>query len=75
MDLATYISDKARRDALAKAIPTAPQYLWQMATHWRGKRPSPLMARAIERATQGAVTLSELRPDVWPPADPKREVA
>lgn len=78
MDLSTYISDPARRAALAAAIPTSPQYLWQIANAWRGKRPSLLMAKAIERATSGVVTRSDLRPDIWPPeADTpdKREVA
>lgn len=29
-------------------------------------RPGPTVARKIEAATNGAVTLSELRPDIWP---------
>lgn len=72
MDLATYISDPGRRDDLAAAIPTSPQYLWQMATGWRNKRPSRLMAEAIERVTGGAVTREELRPDIFgpPPTEP-----
>ncbi|MFC6351257.1 hypothetical protein H7691_06605 [Stenotrophomonas sp. CW117] len=51
MDLTTYISDMARRKALADACGTDPNYLWQIATGWRGKRASPAMAEKIERAT------------------------
>lgn len=49
MDLLTYISDMSRRAALAAACGTSPEYLWQIATGWRGKRPSPKLASAIER--------------------------
>lgn len=30
----------AQRDALAKKAGTSSAYLWQLATRWRGKRPS-----------------------------------
>lgn len=49
MDLLTYISDMSRRAALAQACGTSSEYLWQIATGWRGKRPSPKLASAIER--------------------------
>lgn len=49
MDLLTYISDMPRRAALAEACGTSPEYLWQIATRWRGKRPSPELAAAIEK--------------------------
>lgn len=49
MDLLTYISDMSRRAALADACGTSPEYLWQIATRWRGKRPSPELAATIER--------------------------
>lgn len=49
MDLLTYISDMSRRVALAAACGTSPEYLWQIATGWRGKRPSARLACAIER--------------------------
>ncbi|MCM2518499.1 hypothetical protein NDN68_00750 [Stenotrophomonas maltophilia] len=49
MDLLTYISDMSRRVALADACGTSPEYLWQIATGWRGKRPSARLACAIER--------------------------
>lgn len=59
--LRDYIADSARRDALAAALHSHSQYLWQMATGWRGKRPSAREA---------------LRPDLWPPADAQQmEVA
>lgn len=49
MDLLTYISDMGRRHALAQACDTSSEYLWQIATRWRGKRPSPELASVIER--------------------------
>lgn len=30
----------AEREALAKKVDTDPGYLWQLATQWRGKKPS-----------------------------------
>lgn len=73
MTLAEYIADPARRADLAKRLPANPQYLWQIANCWRDKRPSALMARAIETATDGVVTRYELRPDVFGPAPDERE--
>lgn len=32
--------DTAEREALAKKIEMSPGYLWQLATQWRGKKPS-----------------------------------
>lgn len=49
MDLLTYISDMSRRAALAEACDTSSDYLWQIATRWRGKRPSPELAALIEK--------------------------
>ncbi|WP_045756657.1 hypothetical protein [Xanthomonas albilineans] len=51
MDLITYISDMTRRRALADACATSPDYLWQIATRWQGRRPSPDLAARIEEAT------------------------
>jgi hypothetical protein len=51
MDLLTYIADMSRRVALAEACGTSPEYLWQIARRWRGKRPSPELAATIERET------------------------
>lgn len=67
MDLNTYIADTNARRLLAEEVGSSPGYLWQIATAWRGKRASRIMAIAIERATDGAVTRQELRPDIWGP--------
>jgi DNA-binding transcriptional regulator YdaS (Cro superfamily) len=75
MTLAEYIADADRRAALAKRLATSPQYLWQIATGWRDKRPSALFARKIEEATEGAVTRYELRPDVFGPAPDEAKAA
>lgn len=48
MDLLTYITDMPRRKALADACCTSPHYLWQIATRWRGRRPSAELAERIE---------------------------
>lgn len=65
MDLRNYIKDPVRRANLAKAVGANPQYLWQAATGWRGRRPSAELARKIEDATCGIVTIAEMRPDLW----------
>lgn len=77
MNLLTYIEDRDRKAALAAATGTSEGYLWQIATGWRGKRPSWELAQAIEEATGGEVTRQELRPDIWPAneAEPAGQVA
>lgn len=75
MDLNTYISDTNARRLLAEEVGTSTGYLWQMATGWRGKRASRIMAIAIERATNGAVTRQELRPDIWEPGSVGRDAS
>lgn len=67
MDLKTYIKDTAARRLLAETVGTSPDYLWQLANNWRGRRPSRITTLAIERATNGVVTRQELRPDIWGP--------
>ncbi|WP_343499225.1 transcriptional regulator [Achromobacter denitrificans] len=65
MDLKTYISKSPRGTAsgLAKALSISPSYLSQMAS---GQAPiSPERSVAIERATAGAVSRRELRPEDW----------
>jgi hypothetical protein len=52
MDLLTYISDMGRRIALAEALGSSPDYLWQIATRWNGRKPSPKLAERIERETE-----------------------
>lgn len=47
------------REALAKKVPTEPGYLWQLATQWRGKKPSlGLMQKLV--AADPRLTLGEL---------------
>ncbi|MBN8887555.1 MAG: helix-turn-helix domain-containing protein [Rudaea sp.] len=76
MKLADYISDSEQRNQLADAVGTSAQYLWQLSIAWRGKRASKVMAQAIERETNGAVTRSDLRPDIWPELSaPKKKAA
>lgn len=80
MDLKTFINDPDRRSALAERMGTSPQYLWQLATAWRCRRPSPEFAQRIEQATADigpeCVPKSSLRPDIWPlEAEPSQEVA
>lgn len=73
MDLQTYIDDMDRRRALAKACGTDPGYLWQLATGWDDRRPSPEMAKRIEAESEKLgperVPKELLRPDIWPPSD------
>lgn len=40
----------AERDALAKAIGSSSGYLYQLATQWRGKKPSLEMLKALSVA-------------------------
>jgi hypothetical protein len=69
MNLSEYIADPARRDALAAACNTSSDYLWQVATGWRNRRPGPQLARTIERETERMgperVPKEALRPDLW----------
>ena len=73
MDLQTYIADPARRQSLADAIPCSPDYLWQIATRWNGRRASTDLAQSIERESEKIgperVSKESLRPDVWPPVN------
>lgn len=69
MDLKTFIEDRDRRRQLAEKLDTSEQYLWQLATGWRGRRPSPEMAQRIETATTEiaapGVHRGAMRPDLW----------
>lgn len=65
MDLKTYIADPKRKASLAIATGADPQWLWQIATRWKGKRASAELAVAIETATTGDVPRNELRPDIF----------
>lgn len=70
MKLIDYISDMARRAELAKAVTSSPDYLWQVATDRR--KASHELAKSIERATNGAVSRHDLRPDIFGPAPEQR---
>jgi DNA-binding transcriptional regulator YdaS (Cro superfamily) len=65
MKLLAYIEDMDRRRALAAACDTSPEYLWQIASGWKGRKPSHGLARRIEAATHGEVSRHDLRPDVF----------
>lgn len=68
MKLIELISDMKRRNELAAELGKSPDYLWQVATGWKGKRASPELAKDIERVTRGKVNKASLRPDLWSPA-------
>lgn len=64
MDLKTYIqSERGKATALAEALGIQLTYLSQMSSG--GRAVTPERASAIERATAGAVTRRDLRPDDW----------
>ena len=50
---------------LAKAAEISYTYMYQLAHDLR--RPSPEVARAISEATNGSISLVDLRPDIWRP--------
>ncbi len=68
MDLLTYINDTRRRQELASILGKSPAYLWQIASNWQGRRPSPLLAIQIEEETTRmgpeAVPVQLTRPDL-----------
>ena len=66
--LLSYIQsrDKADVRSLADACGTKPVYLSHVARGHR--RASHTLANAIEAATDGAVTVHDLRPDIFGPA-------
>jgi DNA-binding transcriptional regulator YdaS (Cro superfamily) len=65
MNLSEYIADPTRRDALAASVESSVDYLWQVATGWRGRKPSHKLALKIEQATGGKVRKETMRPDIW----------
>lgn len=76
MNLADYIADMDRRQALASALNRSPDYLWQVATGWNNRKASPGLARDIEDATTRLgperVPKETLRPDLWDDLTPAR---
>jgi DNA-binding transcriptional regulator YdaS (Cro superfamily) len=65
MDLQTFFLTTGRRQELADRLAVSPNYLWQIATGYHGRKPSPKLAKRIHEETLGVVTLESLRPDVW----------
>lgn len=68
MKLSNYLSLHGSQTELARAIGAQPQLIWQWST---GVRKIPIeRCVPIERATNGAVTRQDLRPedwqDIWP---------
>lgn len=65
MKFSTYLErlPKGGKKALAKQLEIAPSYLSRIASGERSITPSRAMD--IERATAGAVTRKDLRPDDW----------
>ena len=63
MNLSDFVSAHGTQTDLAREIGAPAQLVWQWA---RGVRPVPIgRCVAIERATLGAVTRKDLRPDDW----------
>lgn len=65
MKLAKYFDDKpfGEKGRFAKKIGVTPTWLGLILNGSR--RPSPMLAKKIEKATKGLVTAKELRPDLW----------
>ncbi len=69
MNITDYIQDQQRRAALAVALGTSEQYLWQMATGWRGRRFSAQHVLKVCHFSGGLITPHALRPDIYPDPD------
>jgi DNA-binding transcriptional regulator YdaS (Cro superfamily) len=70
MDFRSYWSNQApeQKDAFARSIKHSRNYLDQIACGAR--QPSHKLAKKLNEATEGVVTLHALRPDIWSaPAD------
>lgn len=70
MEVRDHIEEAIRRAGseakLGEATGFSQNAIWQAK---RRGRVSPKMALAIDRATDGAVPASSLRPDLWPTRD------
>lgn len=65
---------QAEREALAHKAGTTAAYLWQLANHWRGKRPSLNVIQALAAADE-RLTVAELVAEFARPAnEQQREV-
>lgn len=61
--------DKEAREGLAKSAGIDPGYLWQIATRWRGKKPSIAVIRRLAEADSrltidGLVTEFTAKPEL-----------
>lgn len=65
MNLKTYLEPLSipERAEFAARAGTSPLYVYMLATG--RKRPGPKICKALRDASSGAVTLAELRPDLW----------
>ncbi len=76
MTLIEYItSGRGKQAQLARSLGVSPSFIWQLV---RGLKPVPLnLCSAIELATGGHVSRSDLRPKdwylIWPELLPKHE--
>ena len=59
--------------SVAAEAGTKPVYLRQIA--YGHRKPSHGLSKAIERASAGAVTVHDLRPDIFGPAPAERDAA
>lgn len=60
----------SERLALAKSMDIKPAYLWQLATRWRGKKPSLGFMQKMVQA-DSRLTLGELAEEFSEPAEQK----
>jgi DNA-binding transcriptional regulator YdaS (Cro superfamily) len=67
INLRTYLDGLPRGGIaeLASELGISNIYLLQLAARQDGRKPSPELCVQIEKATHGAVTRKELRPDDW----------
>ena len=65
MDLKTYFSEEpyGAKKEMALHLGITPTWLGLLIR--KARRPSPTLAKQIEKATQGLVTAKELRPDLF----------
>ena len=65
MDLERYFKDepKGAKKEMAEYLGITPTWLGLLIT--KARKPSPILAKKIEKATQGLVTAKTLRPDLF----------
>jgi DNA-binding transcriptional regulator YdaS (Cro superfamily) len=65
MNLQQYFSEEPRGAKIEMALHLGISAEWMSKLITRKKKPSPLLARALEEATGGLVTRKDLRPDLF----------